>query len=109
MSSSTSSEVGPSKTKEWLYFVGSREVAISTGTIHMVLFSSFVPSAKKRCWLSFKMRLSSPSTRLSTLITGKPICLVQPDMMEPTGLLLASLSAAHKSSVNVFEYLCRVR
>ena len=44
-----------------------------------------------------------------TLRTGKPICLVQVLMISCTGLPLASPRAAHRSSVNVFLYLCLFR
>lgn len=51
-----------------------------------------------------------PSCLLSsTVMTGKPICLVHVDITAFTGLALASSSAAHKSSVNVFRYWNLVR
>lgn len=61
------------------------------------------PSARNLCWVRVSTLLS-PSWCDVTEIIGNPVCLVQVLITSPTGLLEASLRAAHKSSVYVLPY-----
>lgn len=80
------------------------EVSNFHNTTTNIPFCTSLESAQNLACVRVKVRRFSSWETLSTVMTGKPICLVQVDMTLATGLLLASSSAAHRSSVNVLLY-----
>lgn len=80
------------------------EVSNFLNTTTNIPFCTSLESAQNLACVRVKVRRFPSWETLSTVMTGKPICLVQVDMTLATGLLLASSSAAHRSSVNVLLY-----